>query len=348
MSTSCSSEGFAPCPVSGFCHCFPCAYSQDLPWLGYSGSSGTDRRRIVATSAIGGVFIAESAVIPLSLERFEDDPPEVYEWLRGQGGVSPIVELPYKRMDTRYMFWARHHGFRPMLNGDSGFIPQSHVWMREIFLRFPSADSLALLRSLEVSHAVVHLGAYRNNMRRLTRLLEDLKLYEEKLPTVASFGRDLVLGIEVEGEGQTENPTGTPLAIKRTGRLVDDNLDTIWHGEKERSTIEVVLREAAVINGLKLHYGRTPRIPVTRMKIEARDDSGQWMRFIGIALMIGRPLTAIVLSLLENPTDGLQVFTFDSVHTDALRLTLTGYEDEPEIAELKSSVASVPYQWIVA
>ena len=56
------------------------------------------------------------------------------------------------------MFWSRHHGFRSMLNGDSGFIPQSHVWMREIFLRFPSADSLSLLRRLRVKYAVVHVG----------------------------------------------------------------------------------------------------------------------------------------------------------------------------------------------
>jgi hypothetical protein len=304
-----------------------------LAWL--LGKLRSRPRRIWVASAIAAVFIAESAVIPLSLERFEDDPPEVYEWLKGQGGERPIVELPYKRMDTRYMFWARHHGFRPMLNGDSGFIPQSHVWMREIFLRFPSADSLELLRSLDVSHVVVHLGAYRNNVRRLTRLMDDLKRYEKQLPTVASFGRDLVVCVEGEEQWSKQHPSGAPLAIKSGPTLlVDGGLDAVWQGEKERSTIEVVLREAAVINGLKLHYGRTPRVPVTRLEIEARNEHGEWIK--KWESPDGWPaLTPIVVSLLDDPADGIQVLSFDPMQTDALRLIVTGYEDEPEIAEIE-------------
>jgi hypothetical protein len=41
------------------------------------------------------------------------------------------------------------------------------------------------------------------------------------------------------------------------------------------------------------------------------------------------------LSLLENPADGMQAFAFEPALADALRLTVTGYGDEPEIAEIE-------------
>jgi hypothetical protein len=295
---------------------------------------GSRPRRAVAVSAVAALFTAESAVVPLSLERFEDEPPEVYEWLKQQDGNEPFVELPYKRMDTRYMFWARHHGFRPMLNGDSGFIPQSHVWMREIFLRFPSVDSLALLRDLDVGHAVVHLGGYRNNVRRLTRLMEGLKRYEEHLPTVASFGRDIVVRVEPGEKISREKPPGTRQEIESGPvYLVDGSLDTVWHSEEENSTIEVNLRKASVINGLTLHYGRTPRVPVTRLIVEGRDVNGQWNKHWE-SPVDWPALTPIVLSLISDPSDGQQTLDFEPLSTDALRLTLTGYGKSPEVAEL--------------
>ena len=128
-----------------------------LAWL-FEGSGRLHRRK-AACAAIGLFFAFESNALPYRLAPHRDEPPEVYAWLRDHAKPGPIVELPFKVVDTRYMFWARHHDFRPTLNGDSGFIPMSHQWMKIALSRFPSPDAIALVRRLSVRYVVLHLGS---------------------------------------------------------------------------------------------------------------------------------------------------------------------------------------------
>jgi hypothetical protein len=286
--------------------------------------------------AVALLFIVESTVVPLDLTRFEDRPPEVYTWLCEEAESGPIVELPYKRIDTRYMFWARHHGFRPMLNGDSGFIPQAHAWMREIFLRFPSPDSLELLRRMDVRYVVLHVAPYRRNNLGLIRLLDDLKIYEDRLPTIAAFERDLVLEVANESRASRDAGAGRILRLQRAeGPLFDSSLDTIWRGESDVARLVVPLARYEEIEGVRLHYGRAPRIPVIGLKVETLENEGQWSE--RWASPVEWPaLTELVLSLLENSKDGTQTLNFPPIRTDNLRLELRGYDGEPpEVAELE-------------
>ena len=82
-----------------------------LAWLFEEGGRLHNRRW--AAAAIAAFFIAESTALPYSLASISDEPPEVYLWLVEEGEPGPIVELPFLVLDTRYMFWARHHDFRP-------------------------------------------------------------------------------------------------------------------------------------------------------------------------------------------------------------------------------------------
>jgi hypothetical protein len=293
--------------------------------------------QIVLAIAVTLLFIGESTVVPLDLTPFEDRPPEVYTWLREEAEPGPIIELPYKRIDTRYMFWARHHGFRPMLNGDSGFIPQAHVWMREIFLRFPSPDSLELLRRMDVSYVVLHVAPYRRN--NIGRLLDDLKIYEDRLPTVATFERDLVLEVSNEMNESRASRQAESMNIlslpRMDGPLFDSSLDTVWRGESDVARIVIPIEGKEEIEGVRLHYGRAPRIPVTGLKVETLENEGQWSeRWASSADWPA--LAELVLSLLENSKDGTQTLTFPPIRTDSLRIELRGYDGEPpEIAELE-------------
>jgi hypothetical protein len=307
-----------------------------LAWLLGKLSRQAHRNAFALTMA--AVFIGESSVIPLSLTGYEDRPPEAYTWLREKGKPGPIVELPYKRIDTRYMFSSRHHGFRPMLNGDSGFVPQPHVWMREIFLRFPSPDSILLLGELDVRYVVLHLGAYRLRTRRLDRLMEDLKTYEKEFPTVATFDRDLILQVEARGarpSANTREPTGSLTPREAKGPLFDSNLDTVWKGGPSPSNLVIRFDGIRGVSGVRFRYGRTPRCPVTGVRVDARDGKGEW-KTRWRTPDDWPALAELVLALLDNPQDGSQTLAFPPISTDSLRLELGGYDGKsPEIAELE-------------
>jgi hypothetical protein len=300
-------------------------------WLNKASS----RRRWATAVVVAAVFIAETTVVPLDLTRFEDRPPQVYRWLEEVAEPGTIVELPFRRIDTRYMFWSRHHRFRAMLNGDSGFVPQSHVWMREIFLRFPSADSVALLRSLDVKYAVVHVGAYRRNTRRLSRLLDDLETYRTEFPEVATFERDTVLAvtpsetIRSQQSGEALDTTGEPAS------WFDGDVESSWVAEVPVAIIEIQFEGLREVLGIRFHYGRAPRIPVTAVEIESLDERGNlggvWKSPTNWPF-----LADLVLSLIEDPSDGQQSVTFEPIRTRSLKIKLHGYDGNPvEMTEIE-------------
>ncbi|HEY7817641.1 MAG TPA: hypothetical protein VIG29_05450, partial [Vicinamibacteria bacterium] len=155
------------------------------------------RRPRLAAAGMALFFIAESTALPYKLSTWKDEPPEVYRWLAGaEAKPGPIVELPFKIIDTQYMFWARHHGFRPMLNGDSGFVPVSHHWIKEALSRFPSPDSVALLRRLNVRYVLIHMGAFREG--QLLPLLAGLDRHRADVVPAWDFGKDLVYEVAPE------------------------------------------------------------------------------------------------------------------------------------------------------
>ncbi len=303
-----------------------------LAWL--SGRLKSSRARLALTLGVGALFVGESLVAPLALTRFDDEPPEAYQWLKTEGKPGPMVELPFKRFDTRYMFRARHHNFRPTLNGDSGFIPVSHGWMREIFLRFPSPDAIDLLRNLEVRYVIVHWGAYLNIPRRLTRMREGLKSYRNAMPVVKELDDELILKVLPEESVSTNDPSGTRLDAKGPPALLDSNLGTHWRAESRDAVVEMVLEQGQLVSGIRFHYGPAPRVPVVGVEVESMDENGNWHRTFASS-PDWPALSNLVMSLLENPKDGTQTLSFDpAFQSDRLRLNLRGYGRPPEIAEI--------------
>ena len=308
-----------------------------LAWI-FEGN-GRLRNRRWAAAAIAIFFVAESTALPYSLETFHDEPPEVYLWLE-EAEPGPIVELPFLVLDTRYMFWARHHGFRPMLNGDSGFVPPSHRWMKNLFLRFPSPDSITLLQELGVRYVILHLGAYRD--RALIRLLNGLERHRAELLKIRHFGRDMV--VEVMPPKTNIGPPPPHMVLSAIGpptRVVPD---------PDEPLVEFVLSlsSAQRVTGVRLHYGRVPLSPVTHVELQlpalGEDVGGEVRWEQAWASPEDWPaLTELVQGLLEHPRHGSQYVEFrtadpsDSPHsldefvTDRLRLRLTGYDGPPDV-----------------
>ena len=300
---------------------------------------------------IGALFIAESTALPYTLEPFRDEPPEVYEWLARDGAPGPIVELPFLVLDTRYMFWARHHGFRATLNGDSGFVPPSHRWMKNLFLRFPSPDSIALLRKLQVRYVVLHLGAYRPPA--LIRMLNGLETHRAELLKIRDFGRDLVLEvIPSRAQGPPPLPQIVLPMLGEPTRLVPLPEDAI---------VETVISFTSPrrVTGVRLLYGRIPLSPATRVELllpapvstgsttPSGEAEEEW-EVVWSSPAEWPALTELISGLLEHPDHGSQTLTFrasdsfETFTTDTIKLRLTGYDGAPDVTTIQILGADDP------
>lgn len=305
-----------------------------LSWL--LSARGLSRPKLAAL-AIALFFIAESTALPYRLEPWTDDPPEVYRWL-AEARPGPIAELPFKVIDTQYMFWARHHGFRPMLNGDSGFVPMSHQWIKNAFARFPSPDAIALLRRLKVRYLVLHLGAFREGA--LLRLLGGMEKHRSDLVPVRDFGRDLVFEVVPERNPSATQQRPELSRVNVSGSvpgLFDLDVSSAVSLPGPDATVTLDVPVGAKLAGLRLHYGAVPRVPVERIEILRETETG--VETIWATESDWPALTELVSGLLETPRDGTQTIYLDSAGpplAGRLQLRLYGLDSEPpELTEIE-------------
>ena len=301
-----------------------------LAWL----LEGFGRRKTVF-GAILIFFVVESTALPYRFEPHRDAPPEVYRWLR-DAEPGPIVELPFKVVDTRYMFWARHHNFRPMLNGDSGFIPMSHQWLKVALGRFPSPDAIAALRHLEVRYVVLHLGAFRKPA--LLRLLSGIAAQRGTLLPVRDFGADIVL--EVLPDPARSKPSGEALpaleSVPASGSidaLFDHVTTEPFEANEMILDLEVELDKLTEVAGLRFHYGPVPRTPVVAFEVffdaDAANTANERPGTRGAEPPDWPAVAALIEGLLETPLNGTQTIFLAPFDTKRLRLRLRGMDGRP-------------------
>jgi hypothetical protein len=320
-----------------------------LAWL-LEGRERVRRPRTVA-AAIALFFVAESTALPYHLERWEDSPPPVYAWL-AQAKPGPIVELPFKVIDTQYMFWARHDGFRPTLNGDSGFVPMSHQWMKVALGRFPSTDSIALLRRLGVRYVVLHLGAFREGA--LLRVLRGLQEQRSSLVPACDFGRDLVYEIAPGPPHEEPLPPGLVAlrveALPEDGGLVDGNTRDPSPREPDKGSpaieVQLLVTGPASLQGLRLHYGAAPRVPAESISVAIeRPDGEAESDGRGFSPYASTPsdwpaVTELVEGLLTTPRDGTQTLVLPPLLVDSrerIAIRIRGLDGEtPVLTEIEA------------
>jgi hypothetical protein len=155
-------------------------------------------------------------------------PSEAARWLAGRAGA--VVYLPLGDGDTEAMLQSIAH-FRPLLNGDSGFIPRSYDRARERLAGPLGTDALRFLRALDVQHVVTR--------------------DERSLPLLARFGEERVYGVP-PGEPARLPAPAPPVATlwRRDGILLDlggersvervvfETSDAAW---RERPLVELSL-----------------------------------------------------------------------------------------------------------
>ena len=115
----------------------------------------------VAAAVLATALLIEYRTVLSSWLELPVAPPQVYRWLATQPRVL-IVEIPFAQAarldsiyDGLYMFNSTYH-WQPMVNGYSGFFPQSFMEMTEEMTAFPDDRSIGYLKQRGVDLIIVH------------------------------------------------------------------------------------------------------------------------------------------------------------------------------------------------
>jgi len=114
-----------------------------------AGLALSGRRHVLAVAALG-LMLIESSNVPIRYARY-DGPPEWSRWLAGRPGA--VAVLPLGEGDTQAMLDGTAH-FRPLVNGDSGFVPRPYTRAMELLQERLGGEALRLLRAVGVRDVV--------------------------------------------------------------------------------------------------------------------------------------------------------------------------------------------------
>jgi hypothetical protein len=114
-----------------------------------AGLALAGRRRLVVLGALV-LMMAESVNLPLRLGRYPG-PSAAAQWLAGKEGA--VLHLPLATDDTRVMLDGLAHR-RPLVNGDSGFMPRPFDRAMELLDGPLGEEGRRFLRAVDVSHVV--------------------------------------------------------------------------------------------------------------------------------------------------------------------------------------------------
>jgi len=124
------------------------------------------------------VATIEAFAAPIGLAR-AGSIPAIYDTIADESGAV-VAELPLPDpraafMNARYLLNSTRH-WKPMINGYSGFVPDSYREHFEEIAGFPDARAIAALRGLGVTHVFVHTNQMRGEavaeIERLASLQE--------------------------------------------------------------------------------------------------------------------------------------------------------------------------------
>jgi hypothetical protein len=178
------------------------------------------------------LFLVESANIPI---RYAPAPQAsaVARWLAGKEGA--VADLPLGERDTEVMLDGVAH-FRPLVNGDSGFMPRPYTRAMELLEPPPGEEAARFLRAVGVRHVVTRA--------------------DTPWPEVARFGEERIVEVPA-GEAARVVAGGAPYP-------------TVW----TRDAIVVDTGISSVLAGVTFEASEAPWIAEPRVEISA--DGVSW------------------------------------------------------------------------
>jgi len=132
--------------------------------------------------------------------------PAVYQWLARREDVQALLELPIRQnsRETAAMYASTLH-WKPIANGFSGYMPQSHEEITRRMRWVPDREGVAFLRTLGISHLLIHRDEIAEEKEPVQRLL-------------ARFERELAAGPAPEVELVWSDPRNRVYRILPSSR----------------------------------------------------------------------------------------------------------------------------------
>lgn len=125
------------------------------------------RSSLVVAAVVMGLSSLEILFGPSVPIRFRETPrldelSPVYTWIRDYVQSDALIELPIGGSpfrEAQYTYNSAFHG-KKIVNGYSGYFPETFTWAEEVMGGFPDEESVAYLRTLEVRYVVLHQNEY--------------------------------------------------------------------------------------------------------------------------------------------------------------------------------------------
>jgi len=133
-------------------------------------------RRAGAIAALAILLVnIESLRAPFGYTRF-DGIPRIYTHLADAPGQVVLVEIPFYPpeavfQNAGYVLNSTAH-FRPLMNGYSGYTPESYERYAAEFASFPDPQALRAMRRARVTHVMVHSTRFYHSAERNAEILD--------------------------------------------------------------------------------------------------------------------------------------------------------------------------------
>ena len=132
----------------------------------------TTRHAGLAAAALVALVNLEALRAPLYYTRFEGVPP-IYSLLAEERGPVVLVEVPFWPASAvfengDYLVNATAH-WRPLVNGYSGYVPQSYREHARTFWFFPREHAIEAMRKAGVTHVMIHPEHFGNETEEMWR-----------------------------------------------------------------------------------------------------------------------------------------------------------------------------------
>ena len=168
-----------------------------LAWLNRSAWMSHGRRRVALGLLASALVTVEAARLPIGYVPGYRV-PEIYRTLAAERPHA-VVELPLPPpavfgQNAPYMLNSML-GWWPLVNGYSGFLPESYLKRRVDLALFPADEAIAVLRNLGIDYAAIHKEEFSH---RFPDALERLAAARALRP-VASAGDIAIYHVEASG-----------------------------------------------------------------------------------------------------------------------------------------------------
>ena len=127
----------------------------------------TRRWRVVLSTLVGGLLVAEYAAMPMAVQPSNLEVPAIDRWLDNRPKPFVVAEVPvhrisdwaFERQEAAYMIHSTAH-WQKTVHGYSGWRTQLHWQLYSEMQTFPDETSIAHLSDLGVTYVVVHADLY--------------------------------------------------------------------------------------------------------------------------------------------------------------------------------------------